>query len=594
MANNTNGYPLRLVLTAIDRITAPLNRIQQRLNAVTAPARAVGNAVASLGQVAGVQKLGAALAGVGSAAYKVGEEALRLGKRVAIGVAAAGFGLYELVQRTVDSAAALRFQANRLDLTPSQLSAWGFAAKQAGIDQEGFFNGLDFFSKTMGQLKGNQGPLFELLKKNWPDVIKQFKGTKDVASGMSLLLSVADRLGDKEKQAALFRAGFGRGSRAAQDLVTEGVGKFRQAIAEFKELNGGQDLDAFAQESVEFVKAENRIGVVWDALQRTLLKPVLPVLEQQMKRLTSFLNAHREEVAAWAKRFSESVKNFFDELPDRISKVINVLERLQKAAEPIARIFGGWPELFATIAALILSGPLIGALGKLTIALAALGAAEITTPIGAVAAAVQAIAAAAIIIIANWDPIKKYFKELWAGVKMEFEGFLDFLEGAFTRDLTKTMLGLRKIANPLSFVNRAAPEAEDDPSKGPKSAFLKKWIWTRPADMHKSSYAQRALRERSGKLGIDLPQLQGFFAWLDGVSPDSDQSGVLPSKPIRSQQPIVAAMQKPSSAAAQLLQQARVLIQFENSPKGMRSSVVRTPGAPGVDLSTGYAMAGSH
>lgn len=610
MANNTNGYPLRLLLTVVDRITQPLNAINKRIETVTTPARAASNALSSLSEVAGIPKLEAALTRVGTAAKNVGTEAMQLGKRVAIGVAAASFALYEVVQRSVDSAAGLKFQGGRLGIAPSTLSAWGYAAKQAGIDQEGFFGGLDFFNKTLGQLKANEGPLHRLLKENWPDLLKQLQGTKSNENAFSMILAAADKLPDLNKKAALFAGAFGRGNKAAVDMATEGTEKFRAFAAQWRELNGGQDFNAFAKESVEFIQAENKIGISWEALQRRLQMPVMPILRAQMDRLTKYLTEHQAEIEAFAKKLKVRVEKFFDELPGRLERLLSLLERIKAVLQPFADAVGGWPQLFGLAAAAILGGPLLGAIATLTTALGGLAIAAGLTPIGWLADAVIAISAAAALIIVNWDPIKTFFKDLWAAVRIEFQGFLDFLQGVFTRDLTRTMRGLSEIANPYSFLKKqgaAGNAGASDSSGNPHRAdpAFNPWYMTSAEDTTKQSTAQGALRQRAPRgFSFGLSDFRRLFAWIDGVDPSTDQSSPLPRRPSG---PSTARASVPQSSETSSFIDAlqglvdqlktagpRVSIDVTAVP-GTRAKVTPAPGSgTTVDLSMGYTMPGSH
>src|SRR5262245_5774343 len=112
---------LELLLTAVDKVSAPLRRVQQRIEAVTKPVRQVGNALASVSQAAGFPELTAATTNTLSKFAKVGEEAARLGRRLAIGLGAAAFAGYELFTRTVASGDALKKQSARLQTSVDDL-----------------------------------------------------------------------------------------------------------------------------------------------------------------------------------------------------------------------------------------------------------------------------------------------------------------------------------------------------------------------------------------------------------------------------------------------------------------------------------------
>jgi TP901 family phage tail tape measure protein len=74
----------------------------------------------------------------------------------------------------------------------------------------------------------------------------------------------------------------------------------------------------------------------------------------------------------------------------------------------------------------------------------ALGAvlAAVVSPIGLIIAAVGLLALAAYDVYANWGSFEPFFEQLWAGVKMSFQGFLDFAAGVFTLDMDRVWKGL--------------------------------------------------------------------------------------------------------------------------------------------------------
>jgi hypothetical protein len=577
-----NSYPLSLVLSAVDKLTIPLKRIQGQIDKVTGPARAAGNALSSLGEVAGVERLTGALANVRTATAGVFGEVERLGKRLAVVGAAAGFGLYEFVQRAVDSGAALKFQAQRLGMSTDELAGYSFAAKQAGVEQEAFTTELDFFNKTLGAVKLNTGPLFDILK-NTPIALRQLQSSK-TGDALQLMLHGLGKIKDDAVRSKIETLAFGKSAGAIDGLVKLGADSIQRLREEFLQLAGSQR--DYAEGSVVVSKAEDRLQAAFEGTRNTLMVQMYPIITEQLARFTRFLVEHRPQLEAWARTMSESVQKAAESLPARLDRLAKVGERLRSAFEPIARLVGGWPELFATVGTLIVAGPLIGALGALTKSLMALGVAAGLTPIGWLADAVTVLAAGAVIVIENWDPIAGFFKKLWDSVQVVFQGFLDFLQGAFTRDLTKTMKGLHEIANPYAFLNQRpdghTAAGEGQPTNG------NPWFVTPNADVDKMRAAQEKLRQRDPRgFTFGLSDLQRFFAWLDGVAPDAAAApSILPSRPIAP--PAGSVLPAPSSesgAGAARVQESRVIVDIRGLPRGSR---VTTAGAP-VDVSVGYS-----
>jgi len=79
------------------------------------------------------------------------------------------------------------------------------------------------------------------------------------------------------------------------------------------------------------------------------------------------------------------------------------------------------------------------------------GVALFTTPIGWFLLGVAAIAAAAFLIYKNWEPIAKFFTDLWEGVKGAFGAAIDWISAKIS-----ALTGL--IANAIVKLNALQPE----------------------------------------------------------------------------------------------------------------------------------------
>lgn len=137
-----------------------------------------------------------------------------------------------------------------------------------------------------------------------------------------------------------------------------------------------------------------------------------------------------------------------------------VTEMVQKLAELIAKLSQANPELlkwgtiFGAAAAAI--GPVLVGLGLMTSAIAplikimgllfsvfrAVSLAFLANPIGIAAVA---IAGAATLVWQNWEKIGPWFTGLFASLRDIFGGFLDFVGGVFTGDLSLAVTGLKTL-----------------------------------------------------------------------------------------------------------------------------------------------------
>ncbi len=115
--------------------------------------------------------------------------------------------------------------------------------------------------------------------------------------------------------------------------------------------------------------------------------------------------------------------------------------------------FGAALTVLGVIAPVVTAG-----WGLLTSVLAALATAlgALFSPIGLVVGAVVALGAAAYDVYAGWSRFEGFFAEMWGGVRGVFDGFITFVGGAFTLDLTKAMDGLHLATAGLSKIFEGA------------------------------------------------------------------------------------------------------------------------------------------
>lgn len=121
------NYPLHVVLTAIDRVTAPLQRINQRLARINEPFKRINNSFRALTVEAGVPRLAGAFGNVFTAAQRVNQEVKSLLGTVSK-LAIAGAGLIYLFKRQfIDTAD----QFERLNISLEAIEGSAEKAKDA-------------------------------------------------------------------------------------------------------------------------------------------------------------------------------------------------------------------------------------------------------------------------------------------------------------------------------------------------------------------------------------------------------------------------------------------------------------------------------
>jgi hypothetical protein len=183
-----------------------------------------------------------------------------------------------------------------------------------------------------------------------------------------------------------------------------------------------------------------------------------------------------------AKDFGEKLKVAFVATKDVMIAVASVAKDVAAALKWLHDLFGSWKPVIVAVVAII-AGPLLlamavatkaiivlgGALmGTLLLAIAAatkavvvFGIALMATPVGWVIAAVAAIAAAAYLIIKNWDQVKEWFWKFtplgiiiknWAPVGEFFAGLWDGIGQVFRAVMDGIVAHIEWVANKVGKV----------------------------------------------------------------------------------------------------------------------------------------------
>lgn len=176
-----------------------------------------------------------------------------------------------------------------------------------------------------------------------------------------------------------------RAGPALASAIREGKLEYEALLAE---LTGSQEtILGVAEETKDWAEG-------FAQLKNNLLLALEPLAGQFFGAVNDLIPL-LEDLVGWITHLVE----WFTNLPEGVQKTILVLAGLAAAIGPVLVVVGKTISLF-------------GALMPVMTAL--------TGPIGIVIAVVAALAAAALIVIKNWEPIKQFFKDLWDRVSQFF------------------------------------------------------------------------------------------------------------------------------------------------------------------------------
>jgi hypothetical protein len=359
-----SNLKISLVIEAVDKATAVVERINQTVNRATAPVRQMNISVGSeLSELVGrdvmTKRLEAVRNAVGS--VKVGFKGL-----------GAGSGLPSFVHQMSDLGSQALTTAQRSGTTVEMVQKLGFAASQNHSSAAEMSEGLKDLNRNAGAAANGSEEAarwFRLAGVNIRDAQGHIKSTDQ------LVLDFADsfsKMDDSFKKSEIATGAFGRSGEGLIPTLNLGrkgitaVGLEAERLGIIMDKETAQGFDSLGRSMENIHRAGQGVFI-------TILKPFLPIVNDITAGIVSWVSANRELIAA------------------------------------------GLGPILAAVAG-FRAGQAILAIGALTVATVQYGLALMATPVGWFLAACAAIGAIAFLIIKNWTPIQAFFSELWAGI----------------------------------------------------------------------------------------------------------------------------------------------------------------------------------
>lgn len=424
---------LEILLTAVDRLSAPLQNVQRRLDGLTTPIRRIAAATANLGNAAGLDRLAAAASRAGSA---LGQVAGRVG--IATGAAtAAAVGFNAVFIRGAADMERFRVMLGRIeggaenaervlgrlrefaDATPFNDAGVvesyirlrdmnvrdPFAAlRDLGDAASGRFADVTDAVEAFGAaLRGEFDPL-ERYGIQTRIVGENMEATWVTATGRSMRFIA--RQNDRVRVAeGLLTALRTRYAGSTRDMSRTWYAMTSNLEAAWRRLTT-QVMDAGVFDWLKG-RLERLLGV-GERLQRdgsaaTWAQRTAKSMTQAFEGVERFLFGYERVADGTKDGETERVPGMFERLGNVMRGVGEVFERFRAVLRPVLGDFDALDAALVALAAVTFA-PLITALTALGVALA-------TTPAGAALAAIGALAVAGLTIYRNWDGIADWFGE---------------------------------------------------------------------------------------------------------------------------------------------------------------------------------------
>lgn len=458
--------PIRLTLSAVDKATASVTRLQRRIDGITAPVRRVNRSMARLNRAAGFNRLFASARKVGSGIAGVGTALGRVAGQLFLVGGAAGIAAIATLRTFAAEGDRLAKLSARTDFGVERLQELAFGAERSGASVADLNKGLEGFARRIGETKANTGTLVTLLKRSNPALLEQLKTATSSEAAFDAVAAAIAKETDQTKRAALANAAFGRQGIKLLNFLQEGEEGINRYAAEARRLGVIIGEEA-AAEAEAFEDRLTDLTTALTGVRNTIGAELLPVVTPLIGRLTELVVANRAVIGT-------KVDEFMARLPGLFERGVAAARDLWQGLQPVIQagkflvdnfgvvkvVLGG----LALLVAITILPPLIALVG----AVVSFGGALIS-----VAGTVTALVVGSLVLLAaKWDELgevaslfgENLLKE-WDRLGSETRAFWDRLT-AFITGKVEFLVGLPgRVASSVGSFFGFSDEA-DQPDRG--------------------------------------------------------------------------------------------------------------------------------
>lgn len=537
---------LKLIVSAVDRATAPLRRINASIDGVMSRANRVGAAFKAWANRSSFEGVVRRIEGVGGAWENLASRAARATLQIGAGLGAGLFGFKRLF---LDTAVAFeKYSVMMRTLEGSQEKAkksldWvsDFAMKTPlELDEvmEAFIKlrtfGMDPMNGTLMALVDQNAKLGgsgETLQRIILGVGQAWtKGKLQGEEAMQLLeagVPVWDLLAKRLHMTTAEIVQLSEKGRLGRKVIIQLVDAMEEASAGASIAQSKTWAGLISNLSDQWARFANKVmdRGVFDALKARL--------GDILDRVNAMADSGKLDKIAtqWAGGFLRIISSVdrlvfgFDKLSARGTKLHmpglfetlpGRLEQIEKRMQPVVDLFGGWTNTIGLLAAAIVGGPLLAAIGSLTTSIVLLGAASsgliakiallsfgpavaaignlitavragygaiaafnlvlAANPIGLVIVGVAALAGAALLIYKNWDFLSEKINGIWQSIKTAFDVGMAYIQPIidklmFVARFSPVGLAIEGAAKIGSYMSAGAKGNSAGPSASASSIF---------------------------------------------------------------------------------------------------------------------------
>jgi len=343
-----------ITISAIDRATATVRKINNSLGQLTRPINQLSRSTRALGRELGLDRMAKS---VGNVARNAKAAAVSIGRVAAPLTAIVGgsslVGLAALANQWARLGSEVARTSRTIGVSTSDLQLYRGAAEIAGVSSGELTSGLQALGDTMQDaLYGRNQTALAVLNKLGIVIHRTSSGAVDSTRAFNDLATAISNVKSPQVQGLIARQ---FGLEAVLPLLRQGPAAIAEYQRKVRALGAEMTPDQ-VKRAENFGIALNYLSVAGQGLRNTIGDALIPALQPLIEDLTRWISANRQligdKIGQWAADFAKWVKDIdFKELLSSLSRTVTSIGNFVES-------IGGWKVAAIGIAA-IMAGPLL-------------------------------------------------------------------------------------------------------------------------------------------------------------------------------------------------------------------------------------------
>lgn len=356
-----------ITISAIDRATATVRKINNSFSQLTRPINQVGQSTKALGRELGMDKMAKSIANVANNAK---DAAAQVGKIGAPMLALVGGGSLVGIAALATQWARLGSEISRtsrtIGVSAGDLQSLRGASQVLGVSSSELTGGMKALGDTMQDaLYGRNQDALAVLNKLGIGIHKTSSGAIDSTRAFRDLSVAISNIKSPQVQGLVART---FGVEALLPILREGpaaIAKYQEKVRQLGGVMGPESI----RRAESFGMALNYLSIAGQGLRNTIGDSLIPAFQPLVEDLTRLISVNRvligQKVGEWAEDIAKWVKSI------RWNEVWSGIERTVKGIAGFVDAIGGWKVAAIGVGA-VMAGPLLLSITGITIGVASL------------------------------------------------------------------------------------------------------------------------------------------------------------------------------------------------------------------------------